>query len=110
MSTSKNLWRFSIVAVMAIAAVAWTTPAFAAAADTYKSKCAMCHGADGKSSAIGQKMGAHDFSSAEVQGQSDAQLTETISKGKGKMPGYEKSLSAADIKGLVAYVRELGKK
>ena len=111
MRTSKNLWRLSVVAVMAFAAALWTTPAFAAAADTYKSKCAMCHGADGKGDTpVGKKMGAHDFASPEVQGASDAQLTETISKGKGKMPGYEKSLSASDIKDLVAYVRELGKK
>ena len=34
----------------------------------YKSKCAMCHGADGTGSATGKKMGAHDFTTAEVQG------------------------------------------
>ena len=33
------------------------------AAGTYKAKCAMCHGADGK----GGKMGTRDFTSAEVQ-------------------------------------------
>src|SRR6202158_6162842 len=33
------------------------------AAATYKAKCAMCHGPDGKGSATGVKMGAHDFTS-----------------------------------------------
>jgi cytochrome c6 len=80
-------------------------------AGTYKAKCAMCHGADGKGDTpAGKKMGAHDFSSEEVQSQSDAQLAEIIAKGKNKMPSYEKSLKEAEIKGLAAYVRELGKK
>ena len=80
------------------------------AAATYKAKCAMCHGPDGKGSAIGQKMGVHDFTSADVQKQTDAQLTETITKGKGKMPAYEGKLKDTEIKDLVAYIRGLAKK
>jgi hypothetical protein len=30
-----------------------------------------------------------------------------VAKGKGKMPGYEKSLKAATCKELVAYIRQL---
>jgi hypothetical protein len=36
-------------------------------------------------------------------------LAEAIAKGRGKMPSYEKSLSADDIKALVAFLRALGK-
>jgi cytochrome c6 len=79
------------------------------AAATYKTKCAACHGPDGKGSAAGLKMGAHDFTSAEVQGQSDAQLTETITKGKGKMPAYGGKLKDNEIKDLVAHIRSLKK-
>ena len=79
------------------------------AAATYKAKCAMCHGPDGKGSAMGVKMGAHDFTSADVQKQTDAQLTDIITKGKGKMPAYSGKLSDADIKGLVTYIRGLAK-
>ena len=76
-------------------------------AATYKAKCAMCHGPDGK----GGKMGTKDFASPEVQGLSDAELIETISKGKPpKMPAYEDKLKDTEIKDLVAYVRSLGKK
>jgi cytochrome c6 len=75
----------------------------------YKSKCAMCHGADGTGSATGKKMGAHDFSTAEVQGMSDAELSTVITNGKNKMPAYGKSFKADDIKGLVAYIRTLKK-
>jgi cytochrome c6 len=80
------------------------------AAATYKAKCAMCHGPDGKGSAMGQKMGVHDFTSADVQKETDAQLTEIISGGKGKMPAYKGKLSDSEIKDLVGYIRSLGKK
>jgi cytochrome c6 len=75
------------------------------AAATFKSKCAMCHGADGK----GGKMGTRDFASPEVKAETDAQLTGIISKGKGKMPAYTGKLSDADITGLVTYIRTLAK-
>jgi mono/diheme cytochrome c family protein len=76
------------------------------AAATYKSKCAMCHGADGK----GGKMGTRDFGSAEVKAESDAQLTEIITKGKPpKMPAYGEKLKEAEIKDLVTYIRGLAK-
>ncbi|HVN20704.1 MAG TPA: cytochrome c [Dongiaceae bacterium] len=75
------------------------------AAATFKSKCAMCHGADGK----GGKMGTRDFASPEVKAETDAQLTDIITKGKGKMPAYGGKLKDTEIKDLVAYVRSLAK-
>jgi len=74
----------------------------------YKSKCAACHGADGTGSATGKKMGVHDFTTADVQKMSDAELTDVITNGKNKMPKYG-SLKSEDIKGLVAYIRTLKK-
>ena len=77
---------------------------------TYKAKCAMCHGPDGKGeTATGKTMKAGDFASPDVQKMSDEDLTEAISKGKGKMPAY-KTLTADQVKGLVAYVRSFAKK
>jgi len=82
------------------------SPAFADdAAATFKAKCAMCHGPDGK----GGKMGTRDFAAPEVKAETDAQLVDIITKGKGKMPAYGGKLSDADIKGLVTYVRGLAK-
>jgi len=92
-----------MTAVCASVAQAQDAPA------TYKGKCAMCHGADGKGSAIGQKMGVHDFTSAGVQKQTDAQLTGIIAKGQGKMPAYDGKLKDTEIKDLVAYIRTLAK-
>jgi mono/diheme cytochrome c family protein len=77
-------------------------------AATFKGKCAGCHAADGTGSAMGKKMGAHDFTTDEVQKMSDAQLTDIISNGKNKMPKYS-SLKPEEIKGLVAYIRTLKK-
>jgi cytochrome c6 len=104
-----NLLGAMILALLVVGLALWSTPAFADDAATFKAKCAMCHGADGKGTAVGQKMGAHDFTSAEVQKMSDAELTETIAKGKNKMPAYAGKLQESDIKGLVAYIRQLGK-
>jgi cytochrome c6 len=77
---------------------------------TYKAKCAMCHGPDGKGETpSGKAMKARDFASDDVQKQSDADLTDAISKGKGKMPAY-KTLTADQVKDLVGYIRGFGKK
>jgi cytochrome c6 len=81
------------------------------AATLYKSKCAACHGADGKgSTAAGTKLGAHDFASPEVQKETDEQLIEIVTNGKNKMPSYKGKIPDDQIKGLVAYIRGLAKK
>jgi mono/diheme cytochrome c family protein len=55
-------------------------------------------------------MSTKDFASAEIKSQSDAQLTEAITKGKPpKMPAYGEKLKETEIKDLVAYIRGLGK-
>ena len=103
--------RMLLAAVTLVFVLGFSVSAHAQGAESiYKAKCAACHAADGSGSSIGKKLGAHDFHSPEVQGQSDQQLTDAIAKGKGKMPAYEKSLKPEEIKGLVAYVRALGKK
>ena len=74
----------------------------------FKSKCAGCHAADGTGSAMGKKMGAHDFTTADVQKMSDAEFADIITNGKNKMPKYG-SLKPEEVKGLVAYIRTLKK-
>ncbi len=103
--------RIVLVGILAsgVIAICSSTAVAQDAAATYKAKCAMCHGADGKGSPMGVKMGAHDFTSADVQKQSDAQLTAIITSGKNKMPAYSGKLKDSDIAGLVAYIRTLGK-
>jgi cytochrome c6 len=105
-----NAVRGLMLAVVAAGLAFCSTLAAAEAAATYKTKCAMCHGADGKGDTpVGKKMGARDFASPEVQKQTDAELATIIGKGKNKMPAYEKSLKEAEIKDLTTYIRQLGK-
>jgi cytochrome c6 len=73
----------------------------------YKSKCQVCHGADGTGSPAGQKIGVKDFHSPEVQKQSDEELFNATKQGKGKMPPYDKKLTDDQIKGLIKYIRTL---
>lgn len=77
----------------------------AAAEATFKAKCAGCHGADGKGK---EAMKTKDMASEEVQKMSDADLSGIITNGKGKMPPY-KSMSADQVKDMVAFVRSLKK-
>jgi cytochrome c6 len=80
-------------------------------AQLYKTKCAVCHGADGKGETpVGKANKLRDLASGDVQKQSDANLTEIITAGKNKMPAYGKSLQPAQVKDLLAYVRSFGKK
>ncbi len=59
---------------------------------------------------MGKTLKVPDLHSAEVQKQTDAQLTDSITNGKGKMPAYKGKLTEEQIKQLVAYTRELAKK
>ncbi len=77
---------------------------------TYKAKCASCHGPDGKGeTAAGKVTKVRDFSLEEVKKESDAVWTEVIVKGRNKMPGYDKKLSDAEVKDVIAYIRTLVK-
>jgi len=80
--------------------------------DVYLDTCAICHGADGAGqTARGKKLKLKDLRSRDVQALTDAQLTEIISKGKGKdMPPYEKELGKDGVAGQVAHLRALAKK
>ncbi len=74
-------------------------------ADTYKAKCAMCHGPDGKKE--NPAMGTKALTSPEVQKMSVAELTAAITSGKGKMPAYKGKLTDDQIKAVAEYVKTL---
>jgi cytochrome c6 len=77
----------------------------------YKSKCATCHGVDGKGDTpVGKALKLRDLGSGDVQKQTDEQLTDITAAGKGKMPAYKDKLTAEQIKQLVAYMRTFKKK
>jgi len=76
----------------------------------YKAKCAACHGADGAGQTpVAKAINVRSFCAPEAKKETVAEMTEITAKGKNKMPAYEKQLSAAEIKDVVAYVRTLCK-
>ncbi|MGA2003998.1 MAG: cytochrome c [Terriglobales bacterium] len=92
------------LALIALAMI-FSTYSFAEAPATFK-QCAMCHGANGEGKAA---MKTADFASADVQKQSDADLTGIITNGKEKMPAYKGKLTDAQIGDLVKWIRTLKK-
>ena len=99
---------------IALALVGLTLLSTTARADTaeatYKAKCAMCHGPDGKGETpTGKAMKVKDLASEDVQKMSDADLSDAISKGKGKMMAF-KTLTPDQVKDLVGFVRGFAKK
>jgi mono/diheme cytochrome c family protein len=94
-----------LVAVLALGAAGACAQDDAAA--LYKAKCQVCHGADGKGSPAGQKLGVKDFHSPEVAKLSDEELFKATKEGKGKMPKYDGKLTDDQIKALVKYIRTL---
>ena len=101
----------SLVFAAACPAVSRLSAAPASGADTFKAKCATCHGQDGSgSTAMGQKMKVRDLRSPEVQKQTDDELTAIITHGKPPMPAYGKTLTAAEIHQIVVYLRSIAAK
>lgn len=77
------------------------------AASVYNSKCAKCHGRDGRSKTTrGRLTHSRDLTKGDWQDDvSDERIYNSISNGKGKMPAFKKKLSDNDINSLVSYVR-----
>ncbi len=111
MNDSKvRLMRFLLLAVVGLFLAA--VPARAQdAAGLFKAKCAACHGADGGgNTAVGKSLKLRDLRSADVQKQTNEELTAIITNGKGGMPAYKDKLTGDQIKELVAHIRDLAKK
>lgn len=107
MRLSQRIALFCLLTALALPSLAL---AQAKGQDTFKAKCAMCHGADGSGSTpMGKSMGLKDLGSSAIQSMSDADLTGVITNGKGKMPAYKGKLTDAQISDVVSYVRTLKK-
>lgn len=77
---------------------------------TFKKNCVMCHGADGTGKTkMGLKLGSADLTSNDIQSLSDEALAQSVHNGKGKMPAFDKTLTAEEITSVIQYVRTLRK-
>ena len=81
-------------------------------ADTFKAKCAMCHGDDGLGNTpVGKSMGVVSYKSPDTLKLTNAQMTAIVKNGKNnKMPAFNGQLTDAQIKDVLQYVRTLQKK
>jgi cytochrome c6 len=84
--------------------------------ETWDKECAKCHGADGKGDTkMGKKLDIKDFTDAKYQESlKDDAMAKAIKDGvkegeKTRMKAFGDTLSADDIKALVAYVRKFKK-
>jgi mono/diheme cytochrome c family protein len=108
--------RITVAALAALVVAVLLAPVPAAAEDPAKifaKSCAPCHGKEGTPNAIFTKQGVRNFNDAAWQkAATDAEIEKTIREGKKgtMMASFEKQFSAEEIKGLVAYVRKLGKR
>ena len=81
--------------------------------ERYHINCSPCHGAAGDGKGITTKFGMtviadlHDVATRKVPQQTDGELFNTISHGKGLMQGYAANVSLEDRWAIVAYVRAL---
>lgn len=78
-------------------------PMLADAVSDYAASCSRCHGGDGRGqTAKGRQTHAGDLTKSSV---SDAKGIRMISNGSGEMPAFKSSMSPAQIKAVMAYVR-----
>ncbi len=81
--------------------------------ERYNINCSPCHGGQGDSKGITAKFGMgvvadlHDALGRKVPQQSDGDIFNTISYGKGLMQGYAANIDTQDRWAIVAYVRAL---
>jgi cytochrome c6 len=82
----------------------------AAGGTVFKSKCVLCHGADGTGNTpLGKQLQAANLRSKDVQKLSDAELHQIVHDGKANMPSFADQLSDDEIDHVIQYVRALGK-
>ena len=79
-------------------------------ASIFKSKCALCHGADGSGATpLGKQLQAANLRAKDVQKRSDADMHRIIHDGQANMPAFADQLSNEEISQVIRYIRALGK-
>lgn len=100
-----------LVVAIAIAASPAAGQGDAAGADVYKAKCATCHGQDGSGNTpVGKSLQVADLRSKAVQSKSDAELIQSVTEGKGNMPGFKGNITDDEIHAVVTFIRTFAAK
>jgi cytochrome c553 len=77
----------------------------------FANNCARCHGMDGRGQTeLGKLYSTPDMTNRNWQkARSGKRMFNSIKNGQGSMPAFGKKLSAAQINGLISYIRSLRK-
>ncbi len=77
----------------------------------FANNCARCHGIDGRGETeLGKLYGTPDMTDRKWQkARSGKRMLNSVQNGRGSMPAFGKKLSAAQINGLIGYIRSLRK-
>jgi mono/diheme cytochrome c family protein len=107
-----KFWLAAGLSTMILAGGVFSVSKVSSAADaraTFNSKCATCHGRDGRGQTRrGRRSHTRDLTAAAWQDDvSDERLFNSINNGRAKMPAFKKHLSENEMDALVAYVRRL---
>ena len=76
-------------------------PADASGAEIFEQSCANCHGSD-LSGGIGPALNA----GSNAASQDDAFLELTITRGRGRMPSFQNTLSQEQIERVIGFIRD----
>jgi cytochrome c6 len=77
-----------------------------AGAEIFKSKCVLCHGADGSGNTpLGKQLQAANLRSKEAQKLSNDEMHKIIHDGQANMPPFEDKLTDDEIDQVIQYVR-----
>jgi cytochrome c6 len=99
---------FSGVMLFSVSNLAWS--ADSPGETTFKSKCVLCHGADGSGNTpLGKQLQAANLHSQDVQKRSNAELHKIVHDGQTNMPAFAEQLSDDEITQVIKYVRTFGK-
>lgn len=96
-----RLGRYLVAGLAALVLMACGPDESATGAEIYSQVCARCHGAD-LSGGVGPDLGPGSSAAA----QTDEFLVQTISDGRGRMPSFRQTLSAAQIERVVRFLRQ----
>ena len=120
MKLSYLLTCFFLVAAFQLVAQEWVVPAengaklssFAfsdstrkAGGELYNLNCKSCHGDPGKNNVVQLMPLPPDPASVQLQKNSDGAMFYKVSEGRGLMPAFKNTLSAADIWRIVSFIR-----
>ena len=103
-------WRLVLLLAVCGPVLAQENGKASAGAGIFKSKCVLCHGADGAGNTpLGKQLQAANLRSKEVQKLSDAELHKAVHDGQANMPPFGEQLTDDEIGQVVQYLRQFGK-